>query len=396
MFNEMSHPLLIVFSTLFVLIFIFIILIVYFFQKSKMMKSFEELSLKTLSQSQDVLLSRFSQIKNEENIQFQQNSHQQKNHLEALVNPMKQSLKNYEGLVRDIELRREGAYKELRVQVEQLGKTHSRLSQETSSLRESLSHPKSRGYWGQVQLRRCVELAGMMPHVDFEEEAQAQGSLKRPDMVVRLPSKRSVIIDAKTPALGFEEEESHKVSAQSTAQRLRAHMKSLAQKNYPSLFQGSAPFVLMFLASESLLYRAFEEDPSLLEDGIKKGVHIVSPTSLISFLKSVELAWREKAVHENAQQILKEAQVLFERVQSFENHFGKVESHLIKAQESWTQAKGSYQRRLIPQVQKMKDLGSLTADSDPLSGGRKKLATKVDVEPLVASSIKTNIKPPTA
>lgn len=285
--------------------------------------------------------------------------------VEQLVKPIRESLDRVGNEVRSLERVRRQDYGTLAEQLRSLAETHERLRAETGSLATALRAPAVRGRWGEMQLRRAVEAAGMLAHCDFVEQlstAAEDGSL-RPDLVVRLPGGRSVVVDAKTPLTALieaqeaEGEDARAERLQAFVRHVREHMAKLSQKAYWQQFDAAPDFVLMFLPGESFFRVALEQDPTLLEHGMALRVIPASPAILVTQLRTVAAAWREEAVAENARAVGTLGRELYERLSVMTEHFLKLGTNLDRAVASYNQAVGSFERRVLVSARRFTELG---------------------------------------
>lgn len=288
--------------------------------------------------------------------------------LQGIVNPLKENLSSLDSHVRELERNRQGAYKSLEEQLSRLRETHAQLQYTAVSLTEALKSPTVRGQWGEIQLRRVVEMAGMVNHVAFEE--QASTDLGRPDMIVHLPNGGVLPVDSKVSlssyltAMECSEGDSRKTHLISHAKGMRARVKELGQKQYWDQFGSSPDFVVMFVPNESCLGAAFEHDPGLLEYAIQKKVLISSPVTLLALLRAVAYGWQQHRITENAIKIAQEGRELYSRLDTFIKRFKDVGDSLGKTVERFNRAVGSLDRRLIPSARRFQELGVSRAELD--------------------------------
>jgi len=293
-----------------------------------------------------------------------------KEELKNLVQPLEKTLEAMDKQVRELEQKREGAYQSLEKHLGQLGQAQTQLRDTTVTLAQALKSSTVRGRWGELQLRRVLELAGMTSHVDFDEQVTTDEG--RPDVIVHLPNQGILPVDAKTPMTAYlaaieadEKEQQAKLAAH--AQAMRNRIQELGRKQYWDQFERAPEMVIMFVPSEACLSAAFEQDPDLLEFGMGKHVLITTPLTLLALLRAVAYGWQQQQITENVREIAKQGQELYERVIKFLDLFQKTGKGLEQAVEAYDNAVGSLERRLLPSARRFKELSASTKDLPELS-----------------------------
>lgn len=281
--------------------------------------------------------------------------------IKTLVKPLEEQLKTYQQRLAQSETTQSTALGEVKKHLETLAQQSQTLSSETLQLRRVLSSNQARGRWGEETLRRVIEVAGMSAHCDFSEQTQAGDS--KPDLIVRLPGDRLIIVDAKVPDLEFLEaldlaDVTRRAEALAThAARLRATIKALADRDYPRQFPNALDYVVLFLPAESLFSAALEGDRELILWAAQRRILLATPASLIALLRSVSVSWQQHAQTENARAIAEAAQELYSRVAKFTEHFERIRTGLERATSAYNEAVGSYERMVRPGGERLIKLG---------------------------------------
>jgi DNA recombination protein RmuC len=290
--------------------------------------------------------------------------------IKNLLDPVSKTLIQMDEKLKELEKERIVAYIDLKTQVKGLIEAQSDLRSETSNLTKALRSPTTRGQWGELQLKRVVELAGMIERCDFVQQETSERDRLRPDMIVHLPGKKNVVIDAKTPLASYlsaidskNDPDRHRYLSEHAA-HLKSHIKLLSQKSYWEQFENSPEFVIMFIPSEALFSAALEKDPTLIEYGANERVILATPTTLIALLRSIAYGWRQESIHESIKSIVDLGQEFYRRFSIFGGYFSKLGKNLNQSVDLYNQTLGSVENRLLPIVRKFQDVKAIKSDTE--------------------------------
>jgi len=338
--------------------------------EARLRANVQEFASAALRDNADVFLKLAREAFGREQASIQGTWREREQAFQALVEPIRSALEKTEAQVLSLERERREAFGSLRSQIETLAQGQSALQRETRNLVTALRRPEVRGRWGELTLRRVVELAGLSEHCDFTEQPSVGDDTRmlRPDLVVHMPEGRKLVIDAKTPLEGYLDaidaatEELRAQALARHAQQVEARVRELASKAYWAQFEHSPEFAVLFLPGDQFLSSALAERPELLDNALRAGVIVTTPSTLIGLLKTVAHGWRQVAVAENAALIRDLGQDLHRRLVTFMAHFSKAGRLLSGAVDAYNSAVGSLERQVLPSARRFTELGAATGE----------------------------------
>jgi DNA recombination protein RmuC len=334
--------------------------------RERMREELKAISLDVLRQTGDSLAQRVAEARRAEEERATGEMSRRAEEIKGLVGPVQEKLGRMESEIGRLERERRQAQGELAQMLRQLGDGVGTLRQETGNLVSALKRPSTRGSWGEIQLRNVVEMAGMVSHCDFVEQHTIQtgdGTL-RPDMLVRLPGGKLVVVDSKVPldaylsALEASDEDGRELHTARHARQTREHIAKLASKGYQRQFDATPEFVVMFVPSDGIYQAALAQDPGLIEYGVQQQVLMATPTTLIGLLWAVHYGWRQELIAQSAREIAESARELHRRLGRFVEPLAKVGRGLDSAISAYNEAVGSFDHRVIPQVRRIEQAGA--------------------------------------
>lgn len=335
------------------------------FAQQQLSNVFNDMSNKALQQNNEQFLRLAEENLKKHQLYSKAELEKREQSIKSLIRPIKDTLSKTDIHIREIEKERQQAYGSLKEQLVHVAETQASLHQETNNLVNALRRPEVRGQWGELTLKRLAELAGMVEHCDFYEQESVsteQGHL-RPDMIVRMPDNRELIVDAKTPldaylsAIKASDAQSRELELERHARKVKDRVKELASKAYWSQFKQSPDYVVLFIPGEQFLSAALEVDHSLLEYSLSNKVILATPTSLVALLRAVAFGWRQQVVAENAEKIQQLGEDLYGRIATFTEHMARMGGAIDKSVEHYNKALGSLERNVLSAARKFSDMG---------------------------------------
>ena len=332
--------------------------------KKEMNESFKSLSYDILMQNSKNFVELAKAQFDKYQIGMKSDIEYKKKELENVLAPLKEAVENIDKYTKDVEKQRLSAYSSLNKQIEILSENEKLLRQETINLSKALKSPGIKGSWGQVHLRRVVELAGLLNNCDFYEQKTVfkDDKMFRPDLVVRLPGNKNIIVDAKTPIEAFleahnsiEDVKENKLKAHSLS--LKKHVLDLSSKEYQTKFEFAFEYVILFVPAEAILSAALKNDPTILEMAASKNIIIATPTILLAILKTIAQLWKEENISKNIREIAKTGKELYERLSMMSDHFLKLGKNLSISVDAYNQTVASFNTRVMVSAKKLKNMG---------------------------------------
>jgi len=339
--------------------------------REQLENAFHELADQSLTKNNNQFLQLASQKLYNQQQQANNDLDKRQISIQNLLDPITKALKKTETQIGSIEKNRHQSFGELKQELAELRGTQNLLQSETRNLVNALRKPHVRGLWGEQTLKRVVEIAGMVQHCDFTEQATSEEQGLRPDMVVSLPDDRKIVIDAKTPlqayldALESNTDEALNSNMAKHVQHIKNHIKQLASKEYWDAITNTPEFVVMFIPGEQFLSAALDIDPTLFDEALKQNIILATPNSLIALLKTISYGWRQVELAKNAENIRKIAEDLYKRLSIFTTHISNIGKNLERSNKAYNDAVGSLERSVLPGARKFKDMGISTSKNLP-------------------------------
>ncbi len=332
---------------------------------ARLTQTFADLSHRSLRTNSDTFLKLAEQKFETQQEKAKSDLSDREKAVESLVKPIRDALDATNKQISELEKARSEAYGGIKSQIEAMQVAQRSLTRETHNLVNALRRPEVRGRWGEITLRRLVELAGMVEHCDFVEQVhtESDGQIARPDLIVRMPDNRELVVDVKTPldayltATEAEDDAQRKLGLERHAKNVRTHIRTLASKAYWNQFEQSPEFVILFIPGDQFLSAALNEDAELIEYALSQQIILSTPTSFVALLKAVAYGWRQLALADNAREIRALAEDLYGRLATYVSHMNKVGRQLASSVENYNRAVGSLERSVLPGARKFTELG---------------------------------------
>jgi DNA recombination protein RmuC len=332
---------------------------------ARLVDAFSDISNRSLRANSDTFLQLARQNLETHQEKAKRELSEREKAVESLVKPLRDALEASQRQISELEKARSEAYGGIKNQLEEMQSSQKSLAQETQNLVKALRRPEVRGRWGEITLRRLVELAGMVEHCDFIEQAHTMtdGQIFRPDMIVKMPDERHLVVDVKTPldayleAVEAKDDTQRKLGLERHAKNVRAHIRMLSTKAYWEQFEASPEFVILFIPGDQFLSAALAEQPDLIEYALSRQIILATPTSFVALLKAVAYGWRQLALADNAREIRILAEDLYGRLATFVTHMNRVGRQLASSVENYNKAVGSLERSVLPGARKFTELG---------------------------------------
>jgi len=342
-------------------------------QQQHFRDSFSALSGQALKNNNEEFLKLARENFKQQQLKAESNLDQKQHAFADMLSPIKNILQQTDQQLKKLEADRQQSYGSISQFLQNMSETQNELQQETRNLVQALRRPEVRGQWGELTLKRLVELAGLVEHCDFDQQTQlnTDDGILRPDMIIRMPDQRDIVVDAKTPldayltAIEQKTDSERKTHLIRHAKQLRERVKELSKKSYWAQFENTPDLVVLFIPGDQFLSAALEQDHNLLEDALAQHVILATPTSLVALLRAIAFGWRQQASTENAEQIRQLGESMYARLATFVEHMVKVGSSLDKSVEHYNKAIGSLERQVFPNARKFKELGIETRKTMP-------------------------------
>ena len=362
--------------------------------RAQLAETFNALSGQALKQNNEAFLKLATENLKQFQVKAEGELQQREKAIENLVKPIQEALAKTEKQIHHIEKERKESYGALNAQLESMTRTQEALHHQTRSLVSALRRPEVRGQWGELTLKRLAELAGMVEYCDFDEQPQVESEDRklRPDMIIRMPDQREIVVDVKTPldaylsAIEASDEETRLLHLQRHTKNVRQRVTELASKAYWSQFKDAPNFVVLFIPGEQFLSAALDHDRNLLEDALRQHVILATPTSFVALLRAIAYGWRQEQLAKNAEIIRKVGEDLYQRLNIFSSHLQKLGRSLESSLKSYNSAVGSFDARVLPGARKFTELGiSASNDMDEIS----QIETAVKQTDVLSSELET-------